>query len=119
IESGQVATGEVDFIAPPKAEPFDKTRIKFKIQIGIYQNDVPSDVLDEYMRLNNLEQLAVDSSDFATRYTSGEFATYDDAINYRNKLIQKGFKTAFIIALKDGKLISIDEARRLLGEKID
>lgn len=118
IESGKIATGETENIEPP-SETFDKSRIKFKIQIGIYKNDVPSDVLSKYMRLNNLEQLAVDSSDFATRYTSGEFETYESAVNYRNKLIQKGFKTAFIIALKDGQLISIDEARRLLGEKLD
>ena len=118
IETGKVASA---INTPPKPEPvetFDKTRIKFKIQIGIYKNDVPGDILDDYMRLNNLEQLAVDTSDFATRYTSGEFSDYESAVAYRNKLIQKGFKTAFIIALKDDKLISIDEARRLLGEDL-
>ena len=117
IETGAVSAGTP---TPVKEKPatFDKTRVKFKIQIGIYKNDVPTDVLSDYMRLNNLEQLAVDTSDFATRYTSGEFSDYASAVNYRNKLIEKGFKTAFIIALKDDKLISIDEARRLLGEDI-
>jgi hypothetical protein len=119
IKTGKVESGVNE--PPPPPEPvatFDKSRIKFKIQIGIYKNDVPGDVLNDYMRLNNLEQLAVDSSDFATRYTSGEFRDYASAVDYRNKLIQKGFKTAFIIALKDGELISIDEARKLLGEDL-
>jgi len=96
------------------AEPaFDKTRIKFKIQIGIYKNQVPPDVLSDYMKLNNLAEIEVDNSSAAKRYTSGEFSSYQDAMEYRNKLIQKGFETAFIIAMKDGELISIEEARRL------
>ncbi|MEQ9064217.1 MAG: hypothetical protein RIE58_08575 [Vicingaceae bacterium] len=100
----------------PKEPEFDKSRIKFKIQIGIYKNQVPPDVLSEYMKLNNLAQIEVDNSSAAKRYTSGEFDTYQSAVDYRNKLIAKGFETAFIIALKDNELISIDEARKLIGE---
>jgi hypothetical protein len=105
---------------PKATEPtkpvFDKTRVKFKIQIGIYKNQVPPDVLSEYMKLNDLAEIEVDNSSAAKRYTSGEFTSYNDALEYRNKLIQKGFETAFIIALKDGELISIDDARKLLGD---
>ena len=102
-------------VKPPEPA-FDKSRVKYKIQIGIYKNQVPPDVLSEYMKLNNLAEIQVDNSSAAKRYTSGEFSSYNDAVEYRNKLIQKGFETAFIIALKDGELISIEEARRLLGD---
>jgi hypothetical protein len=118
IKGGKVSAAINEVPEPEPAATFDKSRVKFKIQIGIYKNDVPGDVLNDYMRLNNLEQLAVDTSDFATRYTSGEFSDYASAVDYRNKLIQKGFKTAFIIALKDDQLISIDAARKLLGEDL-
>ena len=100
----------------PKEPEFDKSRVKFKIQIGIYKNQVPPDVLSEYMKLNNLAEIEVDNSSAAKRYTSGEFSDYESAVEYRNKLIQKGFETAFIIALKDGELVSIDEARKLIGD---
>ena len=100
----------------PTTPAFDKSRIKFKIQIGIYKNQVPPDVLSDYMKLNNLAEIEVDNSSATKRYTSGEFKTYQDALEYRNKLIEKGFETAFIIAMKDGELISIDEARNLMGE---
>lgn len=99
-----------------KKQPFDKSRVKFKVQIGIYKNQVPPDVLSEYMKLNNLAEIEVDQSSAAKRYTSGEFSDYQSAVDYRNKLINKGFETAFIIALKDGELISIEEAKKLLEE---
>ncbi len=117
-EAKAVAAGKpidkVKLAEPVISQPaFDKSRIKFKIQIGIYKNQVPPDVLSDYMKLNNLAEIEVDQSSAAKRYTSGEFSTYSDAMEYRNRLIQKGFETAFIIAMKDGELVSIEEARRL------
>ena len=108
---------QADVEVKPAEPEFDKSRVKYKIQIGIYKNQVPPDVLSEYMKLNNLAEIEVDNSSAAKRYTSGEFSSYQAAVEYRNRLIQKGFETAFIIAMKDGELISIDEAKRLLGEE--
>lgn len=117
IEGGELPAKTLTQTETKPIEPeFDKSRVIFKIQIGIYKNQVPPDVLSEYMKLNNLAEIEVDQSSAAKRYTSGEFKTYHDAVEYRNKLIQKGFETAFIIALKDNELISIEEARRLLGD---
>ena len=118
VEQAKVVTG-IDVrqteVKPP-VEAFDKSRVKFKIQIGIYKNQVPPDVLSDYMKLNNLAEIEVDNNSATKRYTSGEFAIYHEAVEYRNKLISKGFETAFVIALKDGQLIPIDEARKLIGE---
>lgn len=121
IATGALPPKQVAVQTPPEpvkpAEPeFDKSRVKFKIQIGIYKNQVPSDVLSDYMKLNDLAQIDVDNSASTKRYTSGEFSTYQEALEYRNKLIQKGFQTAFVIALLDGELIPIDEARKLIGD---
>jgi len=116
VISGKKKAEDVVVTPVPVVPDFDKTRIKFKIQIGIYKNQVPPDVLSEYMKLNNLAEIEVDQSSAARRYTSGEFSDYHSAVEYRNKLIQKGFETAFIIALKDGEVVPIEEARKLLGE---
>ncbi len=117
IAGGSSGSDTKETVVAPPPPAFDKSRVKFKIQIGIYKNQVPPDVLSDYMKLNNLAEIEVDQSSAAKRYTSGEFDTYQDAVDYRNKLINKGFETAFIIALKDGELISIEEARSLLGDE--
>ena len=114
IISGQKKVEDVVTETKPVEPAFDKTRIQFKIQIGIYKNQVPPDVLSDYMKLNNLAEIEVDQTSAARRYTSGEFSDYQSAVEYRNKLIDKGFETAFIIALKDGEIITIEEARKLI-----
>ncbi len=116
VEQGKPLANPIP-IETPKEPEFDKSRIKFKIQIGIYKNQVPPDVLADYMKYNKLSDITLDDSGVSSRYTSGEFSDYQSALEYRNKLIEKGFQTAFIIAIKDGTdLIPIEEARKLLGE---
>ncbi len=47
------------------------------------------------------------------KYTSGKFARLNDAIAYKNRLREKGFTDCFVIAMKNGKRIDIEEAKKL------
>lgn len=48
------------------------------------------------------------------RYVAGYFLSIDQAIEYKNVLIGKEFKDAFIVAFHDGKRIPVAEAQELL-----
>lgn len=49
-------------------------------------------------------------------YSAGLFNTYADVLSNLNKVKKQGFKTAMIVAFKDGKQISINAARSIESE---
>jgi len=50
------------------------------------------------------------------RYTSGDTPNYTEIVNLQNQVRKAGFKDAFIIAIYNGKRISISEGRKLSGQ---
>ncbi len=50
------------------------------------------------------------------KYFYGHYSTFEDAIAGQTKLRENGFKDAFVIAFKDGKHITVPEARTLMGK---
>jgi N-acetylmuramoyl-L-alanine amidase len=48
------------------------------------------------------------------KYTSGNFANFKDATAHQNFLRKKGFADCFVIALKNGERMDVNEARKLL-----
>ncbi len=46
------------------------------------------------------------------RYLTGNFRDYKQAVKYQNELKAKGIKDAFVVAYKNGKRVSIKEARQ-------
>ncbi|MDY0287072.1 MAG: hypothetical protein RBR21_13145, partial [Bacteroidales bacterium] len=51
------------------------------------------------------------------KYTTGEFATFEEASEHRKTIITKGFSDAFIVAFHFGDRISIEEARKMTANK--
>ncbi len=49
------------------------------------------------------------------RYASGSFSEYSEAVSYRNQ-IEKVFPDAFVIAVKDNKVLPLQEALELKGK---
>lgn len=50
------------------------------------------------------------------KYTSGNFENIKDAINHQNMLRENGFKDRFVVALKNGERIDVNEAKKLVGQ---
>jgi N-acetylmuramoyl-L-alanine amidase len=50
------------------------------------------------------------------KYTSGNFTNFKDATAHQNFLRKKGFTDCFVIALKNGERMDVNEARKLLGQ---
>jgi N-acetylmuramoyl-L-alanine amidase len=51
------------------------------------------------------------------KYTSGDFLTLDEANKYRNLMIARGFKDAFVVAFMGNERITNEEARQLSSKK--
>ena len=96
-------------------EIIDKSGIVYKVQLGAYKNDVPVDVVNQFLDNiagNNLEHNM--NNDGLTVYTSGNFKDYDSANNFKNTLVSKGMKDAFVVAFQNGQKISVTKAIELL-----
>lgn len=94
------------------AENFGK--VKFKIQIGLYTGQIPTDDLNKMMDIGRIDQR--DAEDGAVRYLTGEFNNFEDAEVYKDELASKGFADATIVAEHENKIISATEGIQLLNK---
>jgi hypothetical protein len=89
----------------------DKSLVSYKVQLGLKKPDDTS--LDEQLKeLKDVDKEPTTSG--LMRITAGEFKSYNEALKYKNTLLEKGFTGAFIIATFKGDLISLQEASELL-----
>ena len=49
-------------------------------------------------------------------YTTGSFATAQEAVRHQKAVREKGFKDAFVVAFLDGERISLQKAKELLEQ---
>lgn len=100
------------------SEPIDKSQIKFKVQIGAYNSDVPNDIVEKIKSLPDIKESMTEEG--LTRYTAGDFSDYEAAQALRQELINKGISsdTTFVIIIADykGRVFSADEAKELLKD---
>lgn len=103
----------IDVDDTKETNSIDKSQIRFKVQIGAFKNEPPTDINEKIKLLNNIEKQYTESG--LTRYTAGSFASYDQANAYKNELSAKyGFTDAFIVAFFKEQLIPVQEALELL-----
>ena len=70
----------------------------FRLNLGTFGSfDTPVNLFDE----ENV--IAIPMSEQTTAYVSGLFYSVDDALNYQEKMREKGYLKCFIVAYKDGK----------------
>ncbi|MCB0778571.1 MAG: hypothetical protein KDC03_03335 [Flavobacteriales bacterium] len=89
----------------------NKEHIRFRVQVGTFAGNVPTDIMGRYIEVGDVT--SVTSSD-AVRYFYG---TYDDRASAevaRREMQYLGFEDAFVVGEVDGRIISAEEAERLL-----
>ena len=92
----------------------NKKDVSFKVQVGTYKNQLPTDVLSKLMQLEAIGQTELDGG--LTRYTAGEFTSYKEAEEYQKRIAESGLGGAFVIAFNKEELIPVSQAREVLGE---
>ena len=91
-----------------------KNNLKFKVQLGSYRSQIPTDVLETYMELGTVEQMK--GKDKYIRYVAGSFSTYEEATTYKKELLTKGFKGCYVVGVYYGKMISASQGRKMLNK---
>ena len=109
-----VETSAVENIKPSSNKKYVKEDISFKVQIGSYKNQLPTEVLSKFMEIEGIEQTPLDGG--LVRYTAGKFTNYEEAEAFKTKVIESGIGGAFIIALNKEELIPVTTAKEVLAE---
>ena len=87
--------------------------IKFKIQVGAFENKIPLDILDLYLSIGNVVPKR-DGSSGLTKYLMGTYDSYEEAEAAKEELKSKGLTDAFIVGDFNGKLIPASDALKLI-----
>lgn len=95
-----------------KQEPV-KTTVSFRVQFAMYPDMKPTDS----KIFSGIEDVKMYFHGGSYKYTSGDFASLEEALLLRKELIAKGYKDAFVVAFKGKDRITIDEAKRLSAKK--
>lgn len=101
----------------PKKEPTETAGnnpggIVFKVQFA--SSETPLDLT--LPRFGAVQQGDYYKSKKIYKYTSGSFNSVREAIGHQNLLREKGFKDCFVIALRNGERMDVNEARKLTGQ---
>ncbi|MCK4853398.1 MAG: SPOR domain-containing protein, partial [Bacteroidales bacterium] len=65
---------------------------------------------------NNLSRpVLVERHNGLYKYTVGSFNTYDQANDFRNTVLSRGIRGAFVVAYRNGKRINVIDARKARG----
>ena len=107
-----VETPELLINAPIKKQPTSSApEVIYKVQIGAFRENVPTDILNLYISLKDVEK--ENAGNPITVYTSGSFKKYPEAEAHRNELIQKGIANPFVVPYNHGVRITMSEALEL------
>jgi hypothetical protein len=96
-----------------KNTSIDKSKIKYKVQVGAFKNDVPTQMLDKYLTIGGVTPIRDGE---ITKYLSGNFTTKEDASNAMQSIIKAGITDAFIVSDYNGKILTMDELKSLMNE---
>lgn len=96
-------------------ESIDKSKVKFRVQVGAYRNEIPTEVLDVYLQVGSILPRK-DSKSGLVKYYTKSFDTVDQAEEFREEVIREGLYDAFVVGEYDNKIITATEAQTLLNQ---
>ena len=82
------------------------------MQIGVYKENLQTDILTKMNALGNIEKENVNGSTLY-RYNAGTYSEFTAAERRLIEVKLAGFEDAFIKAVLDGKQITIEQAKTL------
>ncbi len=109
LEEAGVQTEEVDDIPQ---NSMDKSLVRFKVQIGAYEEHIPADVMDTFISIGDVKTVRQGG---LTRYLVGDYSTMDEAERRKEALLADGID-AFVVGSFNDKIISVQEANEILNK---
>jgi N-acetylmuramoyl-L-alanine amidase len=100
-----------------KEESKEKTAVNvhgivFKVQFASMDKEV-----DAKIKFSNLTDVTFYKAGAIFKYTSGSYASFDDATMQQVKMRELGYKDCFVAAFKNGARMDIGEARKIVETK--
>lgn len=90
----------------------------YKVQLGSFARAVPARTQALFDKIGKIRPIdTFVGEDGATVYTTGNMRTFADGLALQNQVRVEGVKDAFVIAIRDGKRVSLPEAKTLTGEE--
>lgn len=111
-QAGAVLTGPEDLNALPSGS-INKEMLRYKVQVGTFVGNVPMETMGKLLDLGDVTP--VTGAD-AVRYYYGSFKDRRAADDARKAIQLKGFSDAFVVGEMNGRIISAEDADRLMGE---
>lgn len=93
--------------------PLTKQAIEFKVQFTQSETELKTNVGN----FSGLKQISFYKAGTFFKYTTGNFNNLQECVLYKQKVIDLGFKDAFIVAFKNGERITIQVAIETLNYK--
>lgn len=112
-EAGARLTGPENLETLP-AGSFDPADLTFRVQLGTFVGNVPTETMGKYVQMGNVKPLAGESS---VRYLYGDYPTRAAAEEGRKELQGLGFMDAFVVGEVNGRVIQAEDAEKLLQGK--
>ena len=90
----------------------NKVDLWFKVQFA--SSPTPLDLnAAKYSALSDIDTYKQNN---INKYTCGKFKTINEAANYQSKVKSLGFNDCFVVAIKNGQRIDMNEAKKILGQ---
>lgn len=87
--------------------------IFFKVQIGAFNQEVPLDIANKFLKISKKGIRTYKDEKGLTIYTVGKYTTYEEADKARQEVAVEGnLPDVFVVAFSDGKKISVEEAQK-------
>lgn len=101
----------------PEVKNVPDSGIIYKIQIGAYKGKLPEPANKLIKKLSVIRKIEnyVDGKGVRI-YTTGNLKSWSEAITMQNQVKQEGVKNALVTAYRNGKRITVNEARKINGE---
>lgn len=96
----------------------DKDQIKYRLQLGEFKGDIPTDLLDLYLNLQSEvgKFTTKKMPDGSIKYLAGEFESAGDAETMKKLVQQRGVDGAMVVGDYMGRIMSLEEVIELLKE---
>lgn len=111
-QAGVKTSAQESDIRSVQNKSYNKESIRFKVQVGLYKNQLPTEVLSKFLEIGNIDSKSIENE--LTRYTAGDFKTLDEAESFKKELLEKGLGGSFVIALHEEELIPVNKAQEIL-----
>ena len=126
VGEGFVATSSINKRALYNSETFTNALI-YRVQVGAFHKSSPVDQFGEALFntfknaddsiISNLGEVFTEQVDGATIYMIGSFNSQEEALKAQIKIRELGNKNAFSVICFNNKIISSDEAQKIIEEQ--